>query len=254
MSTIPRKWGGGGCFGAVVECVRSHSIQASGVALSDGPLVDRLREISVEVQIIALPIRLMNTSRNHLGSVLAHPNDLFDLVLRLSAIERFMRRRDFDLVHTTSLKADILGGVAARVAGRRLVWHIHDRFAEDYLPRAVVEAFKMLVRWIPHRVIANSKATLQTLPLLASGRVRVVYPGVPQEFLQPVTSDMTDGVMAGPPVVGIVGRISPTQRSGCFRSRGRESRKALSKSEISDNRWSTLSERSVRGESLEIGH
>src|SRR4051812_45847527 len=43
-----------------------------------------------------------------------------------------------DLVHTNTLKAALYGGLAARLAGIPVVWHIRDRIADDYLPRSAV--------------------------------------------------------------------------------------------------------------------
>lgn len=183
---------------------------------SDGPLANRLREISVEVQIIALPSRLAKAPRNRLGGVLARPRDLIDAALHMRAIARFMRRRNFDLVHTTSLKADILGGIAARLAGRRLLWHVHDRIADDYLPRPVVRIFRLLGRWIPHVLIVNSRATLQTLPVISPHRIRLIYPGVPQDLLNRRASDNGGESSKRSPIVGIVGRISPTKGQDIF--------------------------------------
>src|SRR5258706_2103886 len=81
-------------------------------------------------------------------------------ILRLA---QFIHRNNIDLVHTNSLKADLLGGVAARLSGRPVVWHVRDRIDDDYLPRSVVRTFRILSRWIPQFVIANSDATLRSL-------------------------------------------------------------------------------------------
>ena len=54
-------------------------------------------------------------------------------VLRL---RRRLRELEPDIVHTNSLKAALYGGVAARLAGVPLAWHIRDRIADDYLPGA----------------------------------------------------------------------------------------------------------------------
>ena len=43
-----------------------------------------------------------------------------------------------DLVHTNSLKAALYGGVAGRLAGVPVVWHVRDRIADDYLPGIAV--------------------------------------------------------------------------------------------------------------------
>jgi glycosyltransferase involved in cell wall biosynthesis len=61
------------------------------------------------------------------------------------------------------MKAALYGGAAARVAGLPVVWHLHDRIAGDYLPEAAVRLVRGAARILPTHVIANSRATLQTI-------------------------------------------------------------------------------------------
>ena len=105
-----------------------------------------------------------------------------------------------DLVHTNSLKAALYGGAAARLAGIPVVWQIHDRIAEDYLPVPAVRLVRTLARRLPTTVLANSRATLTTLP-------RVKGTIVPS----PVASDRdhtSQLPQSGPLRVGIVGRLA----------------------------------------------
>jgi UDP-N-acetylglucosamine:LPS N-acetylglucosamine transferase len=46
-------------------------------------------------------------------------------------LRRRLRQLAPDIVHTNSLKAAIYGGLAGRVAGIPVVWHIRDRIAEN---------------------------------------------------------------------------------------------------------------------------
>jgi UDP-N-acetylglucosamine:LPS N-acetylglucosamine transferase len=48
-------------------------------------------------------------------------------------LAQFIRRHDVDLVHTNSLKAALLGGIAARLLRCPVIWHVRDRI-DDYLP------------------------------------------------------------------------------------------------------------------------
>jgi glycosyltransferase involved in cell wall biosynthesis len=180
---------------------------------SDGPLVGRLRALSVEVCIEPLARTVTATSRDRVLGSLLRPGALLAAIGHLGRVVKFMRSRPFDLVHTTSLKADLLGGLAARFAGRRLVWHLHDRLAADYLPRRLADAMRFLARWLPHRVLVNSQATLATLQPIDPRRVRVVYPGVPGELL---ARGGANAEAASGQVVGLVGRISPTKGQDVF--------------------------------------
>ena len=181
---------------------------------SEGLLADRLREMGVEVVILALGSGMLGKSRNQLASALPPPRQLIGMISHLWRVMRFMRERPFDLVHTTSLKADIIGGLAARLAFRPLLWHIHDRIAEDYMPGKVVRVFRMLARRMPRFVVVNSEATKETLMPFPEDRMGVVHPGVPEELLETASCDPNAGLEV--PIVGIVGRISPTKGQDVF--------------------------------------
>ena len=84
---------------------------------------------------------------------------------------------DIDVVHTNSLKADIIGGMAGRLAGCFVVWHVRDRIDADYLPPMVARIFRFLAGHVPTYVIANSRATLATLNL-SSPRKDFIYSGL----------------------------------------------------------------------------
>src|SRR5439155_9190208 len=112
----------------------------------------------------------------------------------------FIRKHQIDIVHTNSLKADIVGGLAARLACRPLVWHVRDRIEEDYLPGFVVRIFRLLCRFVPSYVIGNSHATLRTLKMPASKRAMAIYSGLDLALYQP--NGVSNQVERGP-VIGL---------------------------------------------------
>ena len=203
------------------------------VALSsDGPLRGKLEAAGVETHILPLPPSVLETRKDSLGaSTLLRLRDVARTGGYVRTLARFIRTHRIALVHTNSLKSDIVGGVAARLARTPLLWHIRDRIDDDYLPRPVVRVFRWLCRWLPQYLIANSQSTLETLSLSRQERAAAVYSGID------ITSRITvvhDGVRrlpprrpvvyAGPhaallgpeneaappdgPVIGLVGRIT----------------------------------------------
>ena len=198
--------------------------------ISDGPLREKLEDARIETCLLPISPSVLETRKDALG-----PRTLLrlrDVVLSgryVFTLAKFMREHRIDLVHTNSLKADILGGFAARLARIPLLWHIRDRIDVDYLPRTVVWLFRRLCYWLPNYVVANSQATLDTLQIKEkhrssavyssveiSTRLLVVHDGVPhQPILRPI-------IYSGPysagleqiqpqiqqPVLGLVGRIS----------------------------------------------
>src|SRR5262249_39232243 len=127
-----------------------------------------------------------------------------------------------DIIHTNSLKSDVIGGIAGRMARVPVIWHVRDRIAEDYLPKPAVKMFRFLCRRIPNYVIANSNATLETLKLPRRSSSTAIYSGV-VERTRVVHDGVTDAqtgasawISPGYPVIGLVGRLSPWKGQHIF--------------------------------------
>lgn len=181
----------------------ADDIGLRALLLSHGPLVDRLEAVGVPVDVLPAARDVVTVSRYGLsrGGLLQRARGI---VRTQVALWRLLRRSEVDVVHTTSLKAHLLASVPAVAAGHRLVWYAHDRVARDYLPRPVVLLVRAFGR-LPRAAIANSHATAATL-----GRAAVVaYPGLDAE--QVLDPGLPVPPRTGPPVVGIVGRVSPTK-------------------------------------------
>ncbi len=172
---------------------------------SEGLLPERMRPIA-ETHVMPLDPEVVQARKDDLGSgVSAIVKQVSKSLFYIFRLARFIRENRIDLVHTNSLKADILGGVAAKLARRPLIWHVRDRIEDDYLPRPVVRIFRFLARVLPDFIIGNSKATLATLHL--DGRVPCedVASGVdlstfgPSESADTGTRDTFD--------IGIIGRL-----------------------------------------------
>lgn len=175
-----------------------------------GPLYDMLCGDGIECYVQLLDSELANVRKDSIGLGQVTKVKQFLLMLGYARrMGRFIKDHDIDLVHTNSLKADIIGAVAARLAGKPLVWHVRDRISEDYLPRRVVQVFRWLCRNVPDRVIANSYATLETIGLPPRVDADVVYSGIGRALTEPGEAtlkelDVEDGVKT----IGLVGRIA----------------------------------------------
>lgn len=185
-----------------------REVRVMVVVFADGPLVERLRSTGVSVRVLALDPRVAATDRAAAGrSVAGAARSVAataPFVARLAALLRALRP---DVVHSTSLKADLIGLPAAALARRPLVWHVHDRIADDYLPRPVARVLRLLARRGPRHVVVNSRATADTLLPLPRGWT-LAYPGLAPE--QIADHPAARAAPAGP-VIGLVGRISPTK-------------------------------------------
>lgn len=200
---------------ALVRLIRAlgKSVQAHVILGEDGPLVAELERVGATVQVLemhpaARDVR-KDTVRPGLGRVLPVLRTLA-YVVRLTRLLRQLRP---DLVHTNSLKACVYGGLAGRLAGVPVVWHVRDRIAEDYLPVSAVRLVRLLSRVLPTAVVANSESTRATLPRARSSSV--VYNAVVPDTVEagarrPRLRD--DDAL----VVGVVGRLASWKGQDVF--------------------------------------
>ncbi len=186
---------------------RAPDIEVRTILFSDGPFADRLRESGHSVEVMPLVPGIAGTDRHAAGrSVLAAARKAVLLVPFVVRLGRRLRATRPDVIHTTSLKADLIGVGASWIAGRPLVWHVHDRISPDYLPPIMVGLIRFLARHAPRYVIVNSEATAATLPGVR--RMTIAYPGFGPDQVGPAPVDRRP---TAPGVVGIIGRISPTK-------------------------------------------
>lgn len=188
----------------LIDATRSDA-DVRVLLFAEGPLVGLLRERGVGVDVLTLDPAVGGIDRHSAGRI---GSGVLQRAGRIAAFEVALwcclRRLRPDVVHTTSLKADLLATGPAILAGRRPVWYVHDRIAGDYLPGPLVRLVRAVSRSAAI-VIANSQATAGTLP----GRPVIAYPGfAPEQGIDPAT---VTPARDGPPVVTIVGRIGPTK-------------------------------------------
>ena len=177
------------------------------ILLGDGPLVGRLEQAGHSVEVIRLADDLATRDRTSAGSSpLTGIRDAVRTLPLAWRVARRLRQLDVDVVHTTSLKADLIGVPAALLARRPLVWHVHDRIATDYLPTALVRLVRGLALRVPSHVVANSRATADTLPGVKP--LTVVHPGLDaDQYARAPRVEQPAGAV----LVGMLGRISPTK-------------------------------------------
>ena len=207
----------------LVKYLDTGTVKPLVVLGADGPLIKQLQP-TIETCVLPLPSFVTNRKKDTLGiATLFRAREIYGVVAYIRRLARFIREHDVDLVHTNSLKADIIGGIAGRLARRPVVWHIRDRIENDYLPQSVVRLFRFLCRIIPTCVIMNSAATLRTIypnevqrkSSRARGTVHdraiVVHDGTIITSAQ-VETAKSSGLF----YIGLIGRISPWKGQHIF--------------------------------------
>jgi glycosyltransferase involved in cell wall biosynthesis len=177
-----------------------------------GPLVDSLREVGASVEVLPMPVAAREVRKDSVQPGTLRLKAVAASLQYVRTLRRRLRELQPDVVHTNSLKAALYGGVAGRLSGIPVIWHIRDRIAPDYLPTAAVQMVRLGSRIVPKAVIANSQATLGTLPVPRRGVVvtnTVVYDPIRR-------AEHTSQTGGGPFRVGIVGRLAPWKGQDVF--------------------------------------
>lgn len=175
-----------------LECVDAHVVLAE-----DGPLVHRLAAAGVSVEVLRLTESTRKLTRHQLEHASLLVGGAATTGLYSLRLARRLRHLQPDLVHTNSLKSALYGGIAGRLEGIPVVWHVRDRIAPDYLGKRGTQVVRSAARRLPTAVIANSRSTLASLGV--DGHV------IPSPVLFGPTGTRNS---EGPFTVGIVGRLA----------------------------------------------
>lgn len=165
------------------------------MAPAEGPLTDRLAAAGTPVTVVAVPAALGRYGRTTRGARLVGALvRLPGYWLRLSMA---LRRRRPDVVHVIDHRGLVLALLPARLAARRVVWHIH-----------AVDRSRLLNRIgsrLAHEVLVPSAAVLGPMPDLGRRRLPVVVPGVVPDELRRAEP----GPLVTDPLVVTVARLHP---------------------------------------------
>jgi glycosyltransferase involved in cell wall biosynthesis len=184
-------------------------VQAHVILAEDGLLAERLEQAGISVEVLPLSPATRELRRESLRLGVSGAGTALQTLGYSARLARRLRRLRPDLVHSNSLKSGVYGGIAARAAGVPLVWHLRDRIADDYLPRPTVRLMRGVISSLATGVIANSAATLQTLPPRARERGLVIPDSVElSTHPSPVAADTV--------TFGMLGRIAPWKGQDLF--------------------------------------
>ncbi len=135
------------------------------------------------------------------------------------------------IVHTWLYHADLLGGVAAKLAGvPHVIWHLHNSDLSPQrvrlMTRVVVRTCALLSHWIPDVIVSCSEAGVRTHKArgYAADRFLLIPNGVDTECFSPspearVSMREEFGYAPASPVIGLIARVDPQKNhQGFFRA------------------------------------
>jgi len=187
-----------------------QAVEAKVVLATEGPLVERLQREGVAVEVLPMTERARDLRRGAVRPGRQAVQAAIDTGRYCFRLARYLRRVRPDLVVTNSLKADLYGGVAARLAGIPVIWHVHDRIAADYLPGPAVTLVRLAARLLPSGIVANSRTTLATVRR-GGGRPATVIGNACPLAERPAAPERRR-----PLTIGMVGRLAPWKGQDVF--------------------------------------
>lgn len=155
------------------------------------------------------PTQLLERKRQDIGSgMLRSVTDMLASAGPVFSVWRGLTRVGADLVHTNSLKCHLLGGLAARLASRPLVWHLRDILTGQQ----GLSLLKRAATTLKPRIIAISAAVAEQFADLRAS-VTIIPNGVPLGQFCPGPPDpqlqAELGLTSEDQVFCVVGRLTP---------------------------------------------
>src|SRR4051812_31738049 len=133
LGHVARMSGGEIALLRLVTAMAGH-VEPIVILGEEGPLVERLRERGITTEVLPIDPKLRDVRKDTVRPTGRNLSTLPALASYVRRLRKRLKELEPDLVHTNTLKAALYGGLAAKLAGIPVVWHIRDRIADDYLP------------------------------------------------------------------------------------------------------------------------
>ncbi len=194
----------------LLQGLRGRGVGAEVALFGGGPFRDHVSALGVRTLDLAPPRWTRAAGRYWLpggpvgGAALIAGS--LPAALRLAAAAR---RAGADLIHTNGMKAHMLGGLAGRLVGVPVIWHLRDFLPTGWAGRTFHEA----ARRLPEMILAPSEAVAASVRLPGRGRPRVVpdpvdldrfHPGVPRARIRQEL-----GIAGEDLLVGMIAHLTP---------------------------------------------
>jgi glycosyltransferase involved in cell wall biosynthesis len=179
--------------------------------MSDGPFRRLLEKACVDYDLVHIPSAVRGVRRESGISAIAWalPG------VAWSAFRLVRLAAKADVVYANTQKAFVIGALAARIARRPLVWHLHDILSEAHFNRISTRIVVWLSKRLASRIIANSKATATAL-VKAGGdarKIEVIWNGIDCAPFDDISATEVAACRASlnvgnAPIIGLFGRLA----------------------------------------------
>ena len=145
----------GGAELMLLDIAAARAADSEVILFQDGEFRTALENVGVKTSVLELGDEASTVDKQAgLKRVLRSIPGILELMLQL-----VQAARSFDVVYANTAKALIIGGPAARLAGRPLIFHLHDIIADGHFSVLNQQALVHCANLCAQSVIANSEAT-----------------------------------------------------------------------------------------------
>lgn len=183
----------------ILENLDRNIFQPLVVLPYEGDLSREIRKMGIELYIIPFgTIKTMN---------------IFVNMLSIFRFYTLIKKEEINLVHTNALRPTFYAGIAAKIFGVPLIWHVRDLKATVWIDR--------FLSYLTTYIIAVSEVVAKRFPRLKKhDRLSVIYNGIDTERFKPLPKDVQImqelRIEPGAPVIGIVGYLEPRKGQEIF--------------------------------------
>ena len=158
----------GGAELMLLDIAAARAADSEVALFQDGEFRTALEAAGVKTRVLKLRNEASAVDKQAgLRSILGSIPAIIDLTLQIA-----QAARAFDVVYANTAKALIIGGPAARLSGRPLIFHLHDIIADGHFSKLNQKALVFCANCCARRVIANSEAT-KTAFIASGGRAEL---------------------------------------------------------------------------------
>jgi len=163
----------GGAELCLVDIAKPYGKNALVGLFADGDFKKLLQENQIPVEVLTTQTININ-KESGLFPALGSLGKIIPLISRV-----VQRAKKYDLIYANTQKALVVGAIASLLAGRPLVYHLHDILSLEHFSKTNLRVAVNLINLCAALVIANSQASKMAF-LQAGGKsdlVHVVYNG-----------------------------------------------------------------------------
>ena len=143
----------------ILERLNKKRFKPFLICPSGGDLIEKAKKLGVETAIIKMgTLKRLN---------------FFYIPVTVWKLKRFIKQKNIDLIHTDAPRQTFYTGIAARLAGKPIIWHVRVSDPEE-------NVYNKFLLTLSSKVIAVSKAVRERLEEVAprSDKFVVIYNGV----------------------------------------------------------------------------